>query len=77
MSDLFEPFKRIIPELKEEGNRLMKQGAAELANALFNGNAYVPYGQGQYPAHSLNGMENGEKEKESLEQQQQNEGREV
>jgi hypothetical protein len=35
-------------EMKAEMSRLGTQGAMELANALFNGSAFVPYGPGQY-----------------------------
>jgi len=41
MSDLF---KEIGAEIK----RLGTQGQMELANALFNGHGFVPYGPGQY-----------------------------
>ena len=37
-----------IPEAKAELGRLGTQGAMELASALFNGSAFVPYGPGQY-----------------------------
>jgi hypothetical protein len=36
-----------MQEIGEEMQRLAVQGQAELAGALFNGNAYVPYGRGQ------------------------------
>ena len=35
-------------ETKAELSRLGTQGAMELANVMFNGNAFVPYGPGQY-----------------------------
>jgi hypothetical protein len=35
-------------EFKAEFSRLGTQGAMELASALFNGDAFVPYGPGQY-----------------------------
>jgi hypothetical protein len=35
-------------DAKAEMSRLGTQGAMELASALFNGNAFVPYGPGQY-----------------------------
>lgn len=34
-------------QIGDEMKRLGVQGAAELGSALFNGNSYVPYGQGQ------------------------------
>lgn len=42
-----ELFKEIISDVGAELGRLGVQGQAELASALFNGNAYVPYGEGQ------------------------------
>ena len=46
MSDLF---KEIGAEIK----RLGTQGQMELANALFNGHGFVPYGPGQYTPSTL------------------------
>ena len=40
--------KSFVPEVKAELSRLATQGTMELASALFNGNAFVPYGPGQY-----------------------------
>jgi len=40
--------KDIGSETKSELGRLGTQGAMELASALFNGHAFVPYGPGQY-----------------------------
>lgn len=40
--------KDLIPETKAEISRMGTQGSMELASALFNGNAFVPYGPGQY-----------------------------
>lgn len=48
MSGLFEGLTNFGPEVKAEMKRLATQGAMELANALFNGSAFVPYGPGQY-----------------------------
>lgn len=52
MSDLAEKlFSRladIVPEVSSEMGRLGTQGSMELASALFNGDAFVPYGPGQY-----------------------------
>ena len=46
-----EKFKEIMGDIKAdvgaELGRLGKQGQAELASALFNGSAFVPYGEGQ------------------------------
>ena len=47
------------PEMKAEFSRLRTQGAMELAGALFGGNAFVPYGPGQYtPTPSLTPEQN-------------------
>ena len=43
-----ERMKAVVPETGAELKRLGVQGQMELANALFNGNAFVPYGPGQY-----------------------------
>jgi hypothetical protein len=40
--------KDLVPEAKAEMSRLNTQGTMELASALFGGNAFVPYGPGQY-----------------------------
>jgi hypothetical protein len=37
----------VAQDIGAEMGRLGVQGQAELAGALFNGNAYVPYGEGQ------------------------------
>ena len=36
------------PELGEELKRLGKQGSMEIANSLYNGSDFVPYGPGAY-----------------------------
>lgn len=53
--DFFEVMKGLAPGLKNFGpevgaelSRLGTQGAMELAQALFNGAAFTPYGPGQY-----------------------------
>ncbi len=40
--------ERVIPEVGAEMKRLGVQGQMELANAMWNGSAFVPYGPGQY-----------------------------
>ncbi|AMV24090.1 hypothetical protein VT84_06815 [Gemmata sp. SH-PL17] len=40
--------KDIGPEVGAEFNRLGVQGAAEIANVLFTGSGFVPYGAGQH-----------------------------
>ena len=49
----------ILHDIGSELGRLGVQGQMEMASALFNGNAFVPYGPGQYtpsepaPDHGL------------------------
>ena len=38
----------ILSDIGSELGRLGVQGQMEMASALFNGNAFVPYGPGQY-----------------------------
>jgi hypothetical protein len=45
---LFEGLSNIVPDVKAELSRMGTQGSMELASALFNGDAFVPYGPGQY-----------------------------
>lgn len=40
-------FAKAMSQMGNELKRLGTQGAAEVGGALFNGNAYVPYGDGQ------------------------------
>lgn len=47
-TQLFESLKEAGSEINAELSRLGKQGANELASALFNGGAFVQYGAGQY-----------------------------
>lgn len=55
--------KNFGPEIKVELSRLGTQGAMEMAQALFNGAAFTPYGPGQYtptpdkgtPEHGVHG----------------------
>jgi hypothetical protein len=46
---MLERLKDIIPEVVDEVLRGGRQGSAEIANLLFNGNSFVPYGPGQNP----------------------------
>ncbi len=47
--------EKIGPEVGAELSRLGTQGAMEMAQALFNGAAFTPYGPGQYtPTPELN-----------------------
>jgi hypothetical protein len=52
--------RNILSDVAAELGRLGVQGQMEAASALFNGNAFVPYGPGQYtpspeqaPAHGV------------------------
>jgi hypothetical protein len=40
--------ENIGPQVSAELSRLGTQGALEMAQALFNGGAFTPYGPGQY-----------------------------
>jgi hypothetical protein len=40
--------KDLIPEVGAEIKRLGIQGSMEFSSGLWNGNAFVPYGPGQY-----------------------------
>lgn len=42
-----ELFKEILSDVGAELGRLGVQGQMELASAIFNGDAFVPYGPGQ------------------------------
>ena len=43
------------------------QGAAELASALFTGNSYVPYGEGQQSEEAKHGLSNEVQKSRELE----------
>lgn len=40
-------FREAMQEIGSEIGRLAVQGRTEVANAMFNGTAFVPYGDGQ------------------------------
>jgi hypothetical protein len=65
---------RGVSEIGQELGRLGVQGSAELGSALFNGHAYVPYGQGQNREGATNGME-GYHGNESPDIEREHEGR--
>jgi len=71
---LMQMFSKGVGEIGQELARMGVQGQAELASALFTGNGYVPYGQGQNRENSVHGMEglhsNGKEE-----MQHENDGR--
>jgi len=65
--------KNMGPEVSAELSRLGTQGAMEMAQALFNGAAFTPYGPGQYtPSTELNngGQEQGIQQAEQQQQQE-------
>jgi hypothetical protein len=47
-SGIQEGAARALTEIGAEAKRLGAQGSMELASALFNEHAFVPYGPGQY-----------------------------
>jgi hypothetical protein len=66
-------FSKGLGEIGQELGRMGVQGSAELGSALFTGNAYVPYGQGQnrgQSIHSMEGLHGNDKE-----MQHENDGR--
>jgi len=63
-----------VSEIGQELGRLGVQGTAELGSALFNGSAYVPYGQGQNREGAVHGME-GLHQEGQQDIQRENEGR--
>ena len=46
--EFWERLKDAPKEMGSELHRLSVQGSMELASALFNGHAFVPYGPGQW-----------------------------
>lgn len=48
MSAIASGLENAGPEIGAELSRLGTQGAMEMAQALFNGAAFTPYGPGQY-----------------------------
>jgi hypothetical protein len=66
--------KDLVPEAKAELGRLGTQGQMELANCLFNGSAFVPYGPGQYtPSPEHDAGVHGQDAKQAEQQQPQQE----
>ena len=62
---LKQQFSRAVSEIGQELSRRGVQGTAEFGSALFTGNAYVPYGQGQNRSqgiHSMEGLHDNTKE---------------
>ena len=67
--------KNIGEDVGAELSRLGKQGALEMAQALFNGAAFTPYGPGQYTP--TKGVEANEVQKAEAEKEQDRGGREM
>jgi hypothetical protein len=59
---------KILGDMGKELGRLAEQGKAELAGAMFNANAFVPYGAGQEPVKTDKDQEK-EKAKEAEKEQ--------
>ena len=70
---LMEMLSEGMSEIGQELGRLGVQGQAELGSALFTGQSYVPYGQGQNRSGAVHGME-GLHEEGKEEMQPENEG---
>lgn len=67
--------KNAGPEMSAELSRLGTQGAMEMAQALFNGAAFTPYGPGQYsPTPELDQGTPDHVSQEAEQQQQQERG---
>lgn len=66
---------RAVSEIGQELKRLGVQGQAELGSALFNGSAYVPYGQGQNRDGAVQGTEGPHKEAQQQDIERENDGR--
>jgi hypothetical protein len=80
--DFFEVMKEAItaiapglenigPQVSAELSRLGTQGAMEMAQALFNGAAFTPYGPGQYTPTPEMGQGSPEQEVQSVQPPQQ------
>jgi hypothetical protein len=57
----------LVPEAKAEMSRMATQGSMELASALFNGSAFVPYGPGQYTPAREEPQQHQEQERGGME----------
>jgi hypothetical protein len=70
--------KNIVPEVGAEMARLSTQGSLEMAQALFNGAAFTPYGPGQYtPKEAGKGNQEQEVQKAEPQKEQEHGGREM
>ncbi len=66
-------FMEIVKEVGEEMTRMGVQGQMEMASAIFNGNAFVPYGPGQRTTEAEKAIE--PPESPSIESPEQSHGR--
>jgi len=62
LAEIAPGLKNATAEMGAELKRLGKQGAIEMAQALFNGAGFTPYGPGQYTATPEVGKGNHEHE---------------
>ena len=68
----------ILSDVGAELGRLGVQGQMEMASALFNGNAFVPYGPGQYtPSEPDHGLPIEAMKQPDMQQEQSRGGREM
>jgi hypothetical protein len=79
LAEMAPGLKGAVAEIGAELNRLGKQGSLEMAQALFNGGAFTPYGPGQYTPTPEVGKGNQEQEVQKAEphQEQERGGREM
>jgi hypothetical protein len=81
LAELAPGLKNAGPEVMAELKRLGKQGSLEMAQALFNGGAFTPYGPGQYTPTPEVGKGNQEHEVQKAEppqgQEREHGGREM
>jgi len=81
LAEMAPGLKNMVPELKAEAQRLGRQGALEMAQALFNGAGFTPYGPGQYtptPKVEKDGLEQEvQKAEPNQEQERERGGREM
>jgi len=81
LAELAPGVKNAVAEVGAELNRLGKQGSLEMAQALFNGGAFTPYGPGQYTPTPEVGKGNQEQEVQKTEphhgQEREHGGREM
>jgi len=81
LAEMSPALKGAAAEIGAELNRLGKQGSLEMAQALFNGGAFTPYGPGQYTPTPEVGNGNHEHEAQKAEphhgQEREHGGREM